>query len=209
MTDRPLTLHQHEARAFREGRQTQFRRVLKPQPYDFKHDGHRYWNASGAIGGRICISDRALLDLHRLPDVGDRLWCRETALYWRDNFSPLAGRISHVAAFRADGYELEPRERWSPPNHMPRRCSRTALTVTEVRLQKLQEISEADAVAQGSPRLSMDDDGKFYADDKFGTHYCGFAGQWAHDHGADAWAANPWVVAYTVDVTLGNIDGAI
>lgn len=207
MTDRPLIIDQHEARAFREGRQTQFRRVLKPQPTTGE-DGLIWWHWS-KYSGAAAIDHGKVSEIwyeHMPYAVGDRLWCRETALYWRHNLGPLAGQISHVAAYRADGYELEPGERWSPPNHMPRQCSRTTLTVTEVRVQPLQEISEADAIAQGvRPAVGGNWTG---AEGQRGmTPAAAFALAWSSANPRDPWAANPWVAAYTVSVTLGNIDG--
>nr|WP_230945354.1 hypothetical protein [Burkholderia vietnamiensis] len=85
-------------------------------------------------------------------DVGDRLWVRETHLAWwkLDEANPAGPRVfSHVAAYAADGYELEPGEKWIPSIHMLRAASRITLEITDVRAERLQSISESDARAEG------------------------------------------------------------
>ena len=94
-----------------------------------------------------------------------------------------------------------------PSIHMPRWASRLTLTVTEVGVQRLQDISEADAVAEG---CECDVDG--WRDYLFpSTQCCGTAREsyrtlWNSLHGPDAWDLNPWVAAYTFTVHRCNID---
>jgi len=99
---------------------------------------------------------------------------------------------------------------------MPRWASRLTLTVTDVRVQRLQEISEADAWAEGCRQGEMDDHEKpFPADepDPSGIGERGwdnardwFGDIWNSLHGPDAWEANPWVAAISFDVHCLNID---
>jgi hypothetical protein len=96
---------------------------------------------------------------------------------------------------------------WIPSIHMPRWASRLTLTVTDVRVQRLHEISDDDAVAEG---CECDSDG--WRDYLFpSTQCCGTARDsyrtlWNSLHGPDAWDANPWVVAVSFSVQHGNID---
>ena len=81
-------------------------------------------------------------------EVGQRLWCRET---WADLAS---NRIGDSCApklhYRADyGDRLKGFFKWRPSVHMPRWASRLTLEVTNVRVERLQDISEADAIASG------------------------------------------------------------
>ena len=85
---------------------------------------------------------------------GDRLWVREVFAYgWpvEGNHQLPECNQEHAITYRADGNRpFGSRRRWHSPIHMPRWASRLTLTVTDVRVQRLQEISEADAVAEGA-----------------------------------------------------------
>jgi hypothetical protein len=81
--------------------------------------------------------------------------------------------------------------RWTPSIHMPRWASRLTLRITDVRVQRLQEISEADARAEGAPlELRLLDSVRLGAT---ASHTGGFERLWESIHGPDSWAANPWV----------------
>lgn len=139
---------------------------------------------------------------------GDRLWVRETwAVSTIYDGMPPRDIPQCGVRYAATDQRLGIKDR--PSMFMPRWASRLTLTVTDVRVERLQDISEADARAEGAPRLGMDDDGKFY-ESLTGTHRCGFAGVWEHINGARAgcsWDENPWVVALTFRPAL-NIDAA-
>ncbi len=152
--------------------------------------------------------------------VGDRLWVRETWAVGKcgDDLSPSClsrGFWMHdnggvwCAAGGDPAHPISPRGKWRPGIHMPRWASRLTLEVTAVRIERLQDITEDDAKAEGADRLVMDDECRFYLDAEKGTHRCGFAGLWNHingkRHGAD-WDANPWVVAITFTPHLVNVD---
>lgn len=170
---------------------------------------------------------------------GDRLWVREA---WRthahyDDLGPSMMGGEEPIRYEADGAH----QTWGYPAisnigrhrvgmHMPRWASRLTLYVTDVRVERLQDISEEDALAEGVP---SDEDyvGSF---DREYCHYCGGSGMhgalgagygvtevecaqcetpqlryrnlWDHINGAGSWAANQWVAAYTFAVRLGNID---
>jgi len=94
--------------------------------------------------------------------------------------------------------------------HMPRWASRLWLAVTDVRVQRLQDISEADCVAEGIEHVTTTASGKFYRN--FQNPVCpvmaygAYRSLWDHINGDGAWEANPWIVAVTFDVNHGNID---
>jgi hypothetical protein len=88
---------------------------------------------------------------------------------------------------------------WRPSLFMPRWASRLTLLVTDVRVERLQDISEADAIAEGWPN----EPGAALRD----AYPIGwYANLWNSLHGHDAWDANPWVVAVTFAAQRGNID---
>jgi hypothetical protein len=105
---------------------------------------------------------------------------------------------------------------WTRPKpsiHMPRWASRLTLTVTDARVQRLQEISEADAVAEGAgfyvPGHGFITEADLRADPGYSNFLAprmGFEAIWASIHGPDAWDANPWVAALTFTVHRCNID---
>lgn len=139
--------------------------------------------------------------------VGDRLWVREA---WRaDDFAP------DTTIYRADApgdvlTETKGIIRWKPGIHMHRARSRLTLTVTDVRVQRLKEISEADAMAEGMiehpDRLfSQHHD---HSEPSYGSAVTAFGVLWDSlnsDRGY-GWDTNPWVSAYTFRPILGNID---
>ncbi len=101
---------------------------------------------------------------------------------------------------------------------MPRKASRLTLTVTEVRVRRLKEIDEADALAEGAIRLPCSvapgspQQWMFHHGQELGL-YDGFQSArhsfrhlWNRINGEGAWARNEWVVAYSFTVNRGNID---
>jgi hypothetical protein len=200
MTDRPILFSAPMIRALLDGRKTQTRRVLKEQP----PEGAKFfaWDLgpAGAFASFIKPDVRGNADLYpsRLPAWrGDQLWVREA-------FCPRLGWPAPVAKphYRADDDRPEWRSLWKPSIHMPRWASRLTLIVADVRVQRLQDISEADARAEGvNPDAWVQPDGTDTP-----SYVSAFQTLWNSLHGPDAWAANPWVVALTFTVHPRNID---
>ena len=199
MTDRPIIFSGPMVRALLAGTKTQTRRILPPDlqaAFDRAGEGivRRHPKQQG-IGW----------------DKVRRMWVREAWAHdgpdletVRARFEDALGGAGYGPYYRAT--ETAPDTlSWRSPIHMPRWASRLTLTVTEVRIQRLQDISEEDARAEGAPRLLMDDDGGFYEHGD-GQHRIGFAGLWSHLHGPASWDANPWVAAISFTATPANID---
>lgn len=125
MKERAFNAYQHEVCAILDGRQTQFRRVIKPQPIgEYK-------------GGFIGVLPRC-----RYGDLGDLLWVREAWAY--ENAQGYSG---DVLLFRADGdISGVP---WRRSIHMPRWASRITLRIVDVRIERVQEIGPSDYRAEG------------------------------------------------------------
>ena len=166
MIERPILFSGPMVRAILEGRKTQTRRiaVTKRSGIDFIGGGPKDgpdWNDPACWGFEdgntgLWWALRGDEQCNQLPcpygSIGDRLWVRETHLAWwkLDEANPDGPRVfSHVAAYAADGYELEPGEKWIPSIHMLRAASRITLEITGVRAERLQSISESDARAEG------------------------------------------------------------
>lgn len=208
MTDRPILFSAPMVRALIEGRKTQTRRVLKPQPDMAKISQPCHPEPRGA--GRWVWMARddspgysfATADFVVRFAVGDRLWVRET---WRtapehDGLKPADISVHAPMLFMAGTGVTFPSPLWGkarPAIHMPRWASRLTLTVTDVRAQRLQDISEDDARAEGAPRF----------DSSLGRGFRpGFQSVWEQINGAGSWDANPWVAALTFSVEQRNID---
>lgn len=126
---------------------------------------------------------------------GDQLWVRETWQAVRGNdrarricteARPDVGWIEYAATPRPD----EPAYKWRPSIHMPRWASRILLEVTDVRVERLQDISEADAVAEGSFGWAGEQDTP--ARDLLEARLV-YRQLWEEINGTGAWDANPWV----------------
>ena len=216
MTDRPIIFSAAMVRALLDGRKSQTRRVLKPQP-EQNSAGLWVWPSNWRTGIKrfgTCIQGdeeglvRALMgDPWRRVGYapGDRLYVREAFSYDRLDVDR-DGTLPPW--YWADGNPSS--GDWSRPKpsiFCPRWASRITLTVTEVRVQRLQEISREDAIAEG---IEGDTDGWF--DYLLPATQCcarpqdSYATLWNSLHGPDAWDENPWVVALTFTVQHGNID---
>lgn len=205
---------------------TNTRRVLKPQP-SFTDIAGRWY--------RIPMGDYSL-NLHKLPfAVGDRLWVRETAaIYgrWHKNGLTDAGKqklsfIEHhslqvsfdldASSVLGKGCYRQHLGFWKRPSiFMPRHHSRITLIVTDVRVQRLQDISEEDALAEGIQiEESLPENvHRHFLPIGGGELITGwdarevFGNLWDSlnaDRGF-AWHTNPWVVAVTFKPHLCNID---
>lgn len=216
MTDRPILFSGPMIRALIEGRKTQTRRVLKIR-------GHKSFSQFGpsdtnGYDWHFRDAERRWHDyrhhdlLGRLPvQAGDRLWVRETwADMAKDPLCDLARAGMTGIAYRAtDDDEMTIPPEWRPSIHMRRRDSRLTLIVTDVRVQRLHEISEDDAIAEG---VTRDRDGwRHYI--PTATQCCvsaadSFRTLWhsLNDKRGYGWHANPWVSAITFTVHHHNID---
>lgn len=206
MADRPIIFSAPMVRALLEGRKTMTRRLVK-----------RGWVRQMLDAGMTLdfINDPG--NARGLPyQPGDRLWVREAwgtyagpgircCEHDRPNVARATGGYSPVT-FRVDAegkaWGMYGPPKWRSPIHMPRRASRLTLTVTAVRVERLQDISEADAVAEGVPFTELPQ-GRTTPDP---LHRGQFADLWNSLHGPAAWEANPEVVVLTFTVRKGNID---
>lgn len=216
MTDRPIIFSAPMIRALLEGRKTQTRRVLKPQPVEpisqsplisFNHGVAEY-----SLGPK-CRKPNGDLIWWKLSAPGDRLWVRENIA--RD------ARDGSII-FAADGATAHPKEQafWRNSDRkmmsclgMPRRISRLTLIVEDVRVERLQEISKEDARAEGAglyvPGHGFIDYDELRADPGYSNFLAprmGFEAIWSEIHGSDAWDQNPWVAAISFRVVKANID---
>lgn len=210
MADKPMLFSAPMVRALLDGRKTQTRRVLKLSGMMPEFCGGRgdiddptCWGWEDANQGDWITLEKepgqrlGWRDWRGAPRVGDRIWVREA-------FCPRLGYPAPISMphYRADDDRPEWRRLWKPSIHMPRWASRLNLIVTDVRVQRLQDISEADAKAEGAPAIGADE----APDEDERSHIWGFVNIWDQINGPSAWSANPWVCALTFTVHRCNID---
>ncbi|ORE94135.1 hypothetical protein ATO13_08676 [Stappia sp. 22II-S9-Z10] len=209
--DRPILFSGPMVRAILEGRKTQTRRVLKPQPdYGASECGYSAtgWGERDAMGRCLCTPVRVPYA------VGDILWVREawrTGLAYED-LPPASMSGEEQILYEEDGGVV----RWWPGSsefgrrrnsiHMPRWASRLTLTVTDVRVQRVQKINEDDAKAEGArPAFSYPGSDAVSARPRYRW---GFHELWDSINASRGfgWDVNPWVAALTFDVIRANIN---
>lgn len=180
MTSHPILFKAEMVRAILEGRKTQTRRILKPQPFSdtvltemCKTDPVKGWQIPGHSG--IWWDDDATSQRWKCPYgvPGDELWAKETFQLWDHSFesvevvyaaarSGLAGKVvtfkegtkpapDWIHRKRIDGKKV-----WKPSIFMPRWASRITLEVVSVRVERMREMSNEDAQAEGI-EVSLDE----------------------------------------------------
>lgn len=210
MTTRPILFSAPMVNALLAGTKTQTRRLVKPQP------GEDGTNVYGSDATQAAVIKKAWKP-YALP--GDRLWVKETFapcdapalkghVHYRadgavghcqqtnggDSWWARSGHTLGLADKTLQGVWVGPPKKWKPSIFMTRKASRITLEVTGVRVERLQAISEADAVAEG---IELSPGGPWRAYDAEGG-CCyeaveSYRSLWTSINGAESWTANPWV----------------
>lgn len=202
MTERGMIFNVEMVRAILDVRKTQTRRIVKGTDGAVKFC--KEWDINGeeifvVLDEKDHTGMNPVLGAISCPfgGVGDRIWVRET--WARYNID----QNSHDIAYRATTPADWPEEgRWRPSIHMPRWASRILLEITDVRVERLNVISEEDARAEGvgiavwfaakgvpeSEWTSLGEQGAMQA-----SHINKFATLWESIYGAESWKANSWV----------------
>lgn len=219
MTERGMIFNAEMVRAILDGRKTQTRRIMKLQPKPSKSRPGDFWFSSKKLESMVHVSDLApgnspIADYHLfiqehccpLGAVGDRIWVRE-AFRVHSRATDVATLV-YKASERNSWTEQTHRvpvavcnkpatpEKWTPSLHMPRWASRILLEITDVRVERLNTISEEDARSEG-----IIDGGCLNCGE---SEPCGcanpepdatdaFAYLWQSIYGQESWNANPWV----------------
>lgn len=198
MKARPILFQGAMVRALLDGRKTQTRRICKSQPYSNGHgwDGNDIICHNDYLPPSAMLMDAGGKAMYTTSNFegwesecpygqpGDQLWVRET-------HRPIIGQTCGLIAvdYKADPQEKWERMRdqggkskWTPSIHMKREYSRIQLEIVSVRVELLNDCSEADAKAEGvDPATCVHE------------YYDGYSKLWESINGAGSWAANPWV----------------
>jgi len=186
MKEHPILFSGEMVQAIQEGRKTQTRRVIKPQP-------NTLWDAAKFIGEDgfrfYCHIDPHIFVDWKCPygQSGDGLWVREA---WRpiDEDRPVNRLMAgDTIYYRADYVGEALGGKWRPSIHMPRWASRINLEIVNIRVERVQEIHPMDCIAEGATDwdnlLSLD------------THILRFHNLWDKINlkRGYGWEVNPWV----------------
>lgn len=188
-------------RAILDGRKTQTRRVVKPQPDEWqwqevlsgetKKFGGWCWDYGN--GTSVEVGGEAMLGKCPYGMVGDRLWVRERFRAVR----PFTGDMDHdysnwnVSYYADDNPGYRDRDKWRPSIHMPRWASRITIEIESVRVERLRDIPWRDVRDEGVDISDLTSRG-CNRDIDAGHR---FADLWDTLHAKDghAWETNPWV----------------
>jgi len=216
MADKGVIFSAAMVRALLDGRKTQTRRAIPEKAVDayYEYDDWCSNVSAGVPTSRQWERDFFLERIRFRP--GDRLYVREewftTPAY--DDLAPSEMGGDEPLRYKADDATFNWTEadgsrvgRRRAGMHMPRWASRLTLTVTEVRVERLQDCSEADALAEGIGQF-----GRFFGlpdadwDEGELSAVAAYHRLWNSINGPGSWEANPWVVAVTFAVENRNID---
>lgn len=218
MKARPILFKIPMVQAILDGRKTQTRLVIKPQPR-FENGVYFFPERNTTGYGKGIINPLAKEWLQECPygTIGDLLWVRESficgydldqngnKICTDDEGNDLPSKVWYavdgdIQWTDDNGYQCN--TPWKPSIHMPRWASRITLEITDIRAERLQDISEDDAMAEGVDKMFPPDTSK-----KTPEYYrIPFAVLWESINGVGAWDANPWVWAITFKPHMMNVD---
>jgi len=203
--ERPMLMCGDMVRATLEDRKTKTRRFINPQPM-FYHDVKscqviegfiHYIDSKGTshVGGKMCPYGK----------VGDRIWVKETFQYTDASLNIEPGWV-----YRATDRDWETLEdwKWKPSIFMPRKASRITLEITDIRVERLLEINQADCLAEGieSSVINADKRDTTYRDymqkvvdpfEWYASPIDSYKSLWESINGVGSWSDNPWVWVIT------------
>lgn len=184
MKERPILFSAPMVNAILDGRKTQTRRVIKKQPtpahgknkfkftsYTDDEGINSYWTNKGFWHARCPYGK-----------IGQRLWVRETFAKIDDESGYGSGYVEYKASCRINPDQIL----WTPSIHMPRWASRILLEITDVRVERLNDISIEDAIAEGTG-IQVDS----------AMAIMEYSLIWESINGPGSWSVNPWVWCLT------------
>lgn len=238
MKERPILFNTDMVKAILDGRKTQTRREIKPQPKDAGYGKLIYKGTEKTLS--------ALSNHCPKGNVGDILWVREN--FHKDDNWPewetIDSSTHDTYTYKADGTSRDVKRpgvnydnidlctegwndpdypenpKWKPSIHMPKDAARIWLEIEEISIERLQTISEDDAVVEGLNHFK-DMNNKLLSDDVrtvlyqdyqsvegmgFESPINSFTSLWKSINGSESWEQNPfvWVIQFKVLSTTGR-----
>lgn len=200
MKIRPILFSTPMVSAILNGSKNQTRREIKPQPIIDEESGYTFFK------------DKQL-DIHHWKElilefakyqIGDIIWTREAWQYIDDLDEPYVYRQKEQDELKPEYFE---RMKWKPSIHMAKEACRLFLECTNVRVERLQDVSSKDAQAEGAKdSMKFDELEKLKHLDwvipsPFSEYQFGFLSIWCNINGIKSWESNPWVWVYDFKIT--------
>jgi hypothetical protein len=204
MKERGMIFNDEMVRAILDGRKTQTRRIMTPQPADdIKRGAFPNPNFIGWISSLKHKNGGTTAHFCPFGTVGDRIWVRETYQGPLFDYEHMEAYLEDRSKFekpefcvyRADGkpapefYDADDNLHcfWRPSIHMPRWASRILLEITDLRVERLHDMSEEDAKAEGASPAT------YKITPPEAVYRVGFGDIWRSIYGEENWLSNPWV----------------
>jgi hypothetical protein len=214
---RPMLFSTPMVQAILEGRKTQTRRIVKfPKDYDGK-----YIYQNGIFGLKYSSNlfgeeNPTVQRLYPKMELGNIIWVRETWQQECEYLQIAGGNWSNAYLnatgnyiYKADDVSLEEIKhsvafgKWKPSLFMPRSACRLFLEITDIKAERLQDISENDAIEEGI-EFSSEFGYKLYSKNSFFSKHLSatdsYMSLWESINGKDSWQENPFVWVYTFKV---------
>ncbi|ECG8609927.1 hypothetical protein FNH48_21145 [Salmonella enterica subsp. salamae] len=197
MKERRMIFNGEMVRAILDGRKTQTRRIMKNQPAgDYPETPALIRNVGTGFQWHGLYGESSIFNCP-LGSIGERIWVRETfrvhsratdvaTLVYRASVRNSWTEQTHRVPVAVCNKPATP-EKWTPSIHMPRWASRLLLEITDVRVERLNAISEEDAQAEGVQLACYE------ITPPEAAYRVGFGEVWRGIYGEESWAANPWV----------------
>jgi hypothetical protein len=200
----PMLFSTEMAKANMDGRKSETRRAFKKQPQTNILGGMCEDLSDKAVKDYGCFFKRKdheyLIDFFKSPygRPGDIIWMRET-------FAPMVvddydgeGNDKHAYLYKTDPESAEilwhmEDSSWKPNIHMPLEACRFFAEITEIRVERLHDISEESAKSEGAEQLTNMHHGLSQFKLRTPNYRTGFAGIWFKVNGEESWKQNPWV----------------
>lgn len=197
MKQRPILFNTEMVRAILQGRKTQTRRIVKLPPWSTQSwdDSGPYEDDPSRIEVVSRVSGCTVEQVCPYGKPGDLLWVRETWADLNERYPSMSSQI----IYRADKEDRAAPIKWKPSIFMPRAASRILLEVQDIRVERLQDINEWDAIEEGLEMVDGPDGLRYYGnygDDNADT--ClhpieSYRTLWQSINGPESWHENPWV----------------
>lgn len=219
---KPILFNTEMVRAIMDDRKTQTRRVIKPHntikaASEGYHQGEGLWIEHNSDDETLYIKDYSVSPCwFRVSDyirkyalTGDILYVRET-WYYEEHMHDMtagkpdlpSGRYLHRYIYKADNYDYPVhvgvgQQGWRPSIHMPKEAARIFLRVTDVRAERVQDITAAECVREGIPQESLAEVGEDFTIGQFHDLWDSTINK--SNLPLYGWNANPWVWVYSFE----------